>query len=111
MQFLFFSTVIKLLMKGGCKPMVKITFIGAGSTVFAKKVLGDCMLSDILHQSEISLYDIDSVRLEDSFLMLSAINKNCNNGKSVIKKYLGVENRKQSLSGADFIVNAILINF
>ena len=109
MQFLFFSTVIKLLMKGGCKPMVKITFIGAGSTVFAKKVLGDCMLSDILHQSEISLYDIDSVRLEDSFLMLSAINKNCNNGKSVIKKYLGVENRKQSLSGADFIVNAIQV--
>ncbi len=29
--------------------MGKITFMGAGSTVFAKNVLGDSMLSDALH--------------------------------------------------------------
>ena len=89
--------------------MIKITFIGAGSTVFAKNVLGDCMLTDPLRNCEMSLYDIDKERLNDSFLMLSAINKNCNNGNCTIKKYLGVENRKQALAGADFIVNAIQV--
>ena len=89
--------------------MIKITFIGAGSTIFAKNVLGDCMVTDILRASEIALYDIDRTRLDDSFLMLSAINKNSNNNAAVIKKYLGVDNRKQALSGADFIVNAIQV--
>ena len=28
--------------------MNKITFLGAGSSVFAKNVLGDCMLTDCL---------------------------------------------------------------
>jgi alpha-galactosidase len=28
--------------------MVKVTFMGAGSTVFAKNVLGDCMSSPLL---------------------------------------------------------------
>ena len=46
--------------------MAKITFMGAGSSVFAKNVLGDCMLSPILYDSEIALYDIDAVRLGDS---------------------------------------------
>ena len=39
--------------------MPKITFMGAGSTVFSKNVLGDCMLSKPLEDSVISLYDID----------------------------------------------------
>ncbi|MFP9167111.1 hypothetical protein ACLI1Y_17300, partial [Enterococcus faecalis] len=28
--------------------MKKITFIGAGSTIFAKNVLGDCLLTEAL---------------------------------------------------------------
>ena len=39
--------------------MVKITFIGAGSTVFVKNVIGDCLLCDAMHDAEIALYDID----------------------------------------------------
>ena len=35
--------------------MPKITFLGAGSTVFAKNVLGDCLLSPVLNSSEIAL--------------------------------------------------------
>ena len=38
--------------------MAKITFMGAGSTVFARNVLGDCMCSEALCESEIALYDI-----------------------------------------------------
>ena len=43
--------------------MGKITFMGAGSTVFAKNVLGDCMLTPALQNFEIALYDIDAERL------------------------------------------------
>ena len=38
---------------------MKITFIGAGSTVFAKNVLGDCLLAENLPCFEIALLDID----------------------------------------------------
>ena len=58
--------------------MDKITFLGAGSTVFAKNVLGDCLLTDALCEFEYALYDIDSQRLDESFMMLSNINKNSN---------------------------------
>lgn len=37
--------------------MIKITFMGAGSTVFARNVLGDCMCTPALRESEIALYD------------------------------------------------------
>lgn len=89
--------------------MIKITFMGAGSTIFARNVLGDCMCTPALCQAEIALYDIDQTRLEESNLILSAINKNVNEGRAVIKTYLGVENRKDALRGADFVVNAIQV--
>ncbi len=89
--------------------MVKITFMGAGSTVFAKNVLGDCLSVDSLRDSEICLYDIDAERLKESELMLQAINRNINDGRATIKTYLGVEQRKDALRGADFVVNAIQV--
>lgn len=89
--------------------MPKITFMGAGSTVFARNVLGDCMCSPVLCESEIALYDIDGERLKDSEIILNAINQNVNGGKAKIKCYLGVENRKEALRGADFVVDAIQV--
>lgn len=89
--------------------MVKITFMGAGSTVFARNVLGDCMCTPALCGSEIALYDIDAQRLEDSRIILSAINHNVNKDRAVIKTYLGAENRKDALRDADFVVNAIQV--
>lgn len=89
--------------------MVKITFIGAGSTVFARNVLGDCMCTPALKDAQIALYDIDSERLKDSELILNAINKNINSGQAEIKTYLGEDQRKAALSGADFVVNAIQV--
>lgn len=89
--------------------MVKITFMGAGSTVFARNVLGDCMCTPALRESEIALYDIDEKRLEDSRIILSAINHNVNEDRAVIKTYLGAENRKEALRNADFVVNAIQV--
>ena len=89
--------------------MVKITFMGAGSTVFARNVLGDCMCTPALCESEIALYDIDAQRLEDSRIILSAINHNVNKDRALIKTYLGAENRKDALRDADFVVNAIQV--
>ncbi len=88
--------------------MPKITFMGAGSTVFAKNVLGDSMMTPSLAESVIALYDIDAERLRESELMLSAINNNLGN-KAKIETYLGVENRKDALRGANYVVNAIQV--
>ena len=89
--------------------MGKITFMGAGSTVFAKNVLGDSMLSPALRDFEIALYDIDPKRLEESYDMICALNRNINEGRATISKYLGVPNRRDALRGADFVVNAIQV--
>ena len=89
--------------------MLKITFMGAGSTVFARNVLGDCMCTPALREAEIALYDIDEKRLEESNIILSAINKNVNEERAKISTYLGVENRKAALAGATFVVNAIQV--
>ena len=89
--------------------MTKITFMGAGSTIFAKNVLGDCMLSEPLRDAHIALYDIDATRLQESRAMLDVINRNINAGRATITSHLGVEQRKEALSGAKYVVNAIQV--
>lgn len=87
---------------------MKITFMGAGSTIFARNVLGDCILAPELDTFEIALYDIDGARLDESFQIISAIRHHY--GKDVkIEKYLGVPERKKALKGADYVVNAIQV--
>ncbi len=88
---------------------MKITFMGAGSTVFVKNVLGDTLLTDALNDCEIALYDIDAHRLEESYLVVEALNKKYNADKATIKKYLGVSERKAALKGARFVINAIQV--
>jgi len=89
--------------------MLKITFMGAGSTGFARNVLGDVMCTEALRECEIALYDIDAERLGESAHILGVLNRNVNENRAVIKTYLGVENRKEALRGAKFVVNAIQI--
>lgn len=88
---------------------MKITFMGAGSTVFVKNVLGDTLLTDALNDCEIALYDIDAHRLEESYLVVEALNKKYNADKATIKKYLGVSERKAALKGARCVINAIQV--
>ena len=89
--------------------MAKITFMGAGSTVFAKNIIGDCMCREALRDAEVALYDIDGERLKESLELLNALNANINQGRARIAGYLGVANRKKALRGADFVVNAIQV--
>lgn len=86
--------------------MPKITFIGAGSTIFAKNVLGDAMLTPSLQESEIALYDIDHQRLKESEMMLKTINKNSNQNRATIQSFT---DRKEALRDADFVINAIQV--
>ena len=88
---------------------MKVTFMGAGSTVFSKNVLGDTMLCPDFHDVEIALYDIDKARLEESYLLICAMNQSINQGRATVRKYLGVEQRKDALRGADFVVDAIQV--
>ena len=89
--------------------MLKITFMGAGSTVFAKNVLGDTMLAEPLRECEIALYDIDANRLEESAIVIEALNAKYNENRAVVKKYLGVSQRKDALRGAKFVIDAIQV--
>ncbi|MGN0546169.1 MAG: alpha-glucosidase/alpha-galactosidase [Acutalibacteraceae bacterium] len=88
--------------------MMKLTFMGAGSTVFARNVIGDCMCAESLRDSVFALYDIDGERLEQSRIILEAM-RAAKGGYGKIECYLGVENRKAALKDADFVVNAIQV--
>ena len=84
--------------------------MGAGSTVFAKNVLGDVLLTPALKDElVIALYDIDGKRLEESFIVIDKLNKKYNKNKAVILKYLGVKERRNALKDAKFVVNAIQV--
>lgn len=85
--------------------MTKIAFLGAGSTVFAKNVLGDCLLTESLRNSEFALHDIDPQRLEESAMMLKNLNENAG-GHGKIVSYL---DRREALKDADYVVNAIQV--
>ncbi len=87
---------------------MKITFMGAGSTIFARNVIGDSLCSEALRDSEFALYDIDGDRLEESRIILEAI-RAAKGGYGKISCYCGVENRKEALRGANFVVNAIQV--
>lgn len=85
--------------------MSRITLIGAGSTVFAKNLLGDCMLTPSLQDFEIALYDIDPIRLQESEAMLLNL-KQATNSRMAIKSY---HNRKDALRNAKYIMNTIQV--
>ena len=88
---------------------MKITFMGAGSTVFVKNVLGDTMLCEPFFDAEFALYDIDAQRLEESRQLVEAMNWALNMGRAKVTAYLGVEQRKDALRNANFVINAIQV--
>lgn len=85
--------------------MSKITFLGAGSTVFAKNLLGDCMTVDALQEFEFALFDIDKERLNDSEMMLRNLKKNLNSTVKIVAYH----DRKEALRGAKYVINAIQV--
>ena len=89
--------------------MLKITFMGAGSTVFAKNILGDAMCTPSLWDTHIALYDVDSNRLNESKLMLENLNRSINDSRATITAHLGEAQRMDALKDAKYVVNAIQV--
>ncbi|MFG6147844.1 alpha-glucosidase/alpha-galactosidase [Halobacillus sp. B23F22_1] len=85
--------------------MSKITFIGAGSTIFAKNILGDCMFVPALEGFEFALHDIDEKRLKESEHMLKNLSQKYNQSIHIVT-YL---DRKEALSDAKYVINAIQV--
>ena len=89
---------------------MKITFLGAGSTIFVKNILGDCLLAEGLPSFEIALLDIDEERLNDSFVLISALRDKYKPAVTV-KKYLAVDDKQteEAFAGANYVINAIQV--
>jgi len=81
--------------------MTKITFIGAGSTVFAKNLLGDILSFPELADSTISLMDIDPVRLKTSEIVAHKV-ADFFGAKPKIEATL---DRRSALDGADYAIS------
>ena len=89
---------------------MKITFLGAGSTIFARNVLGDCLLSDELCGFEIALLDIDAQRLDESYEIICALRDKYKPDVKV-EKYLATDVRQteEAFRGAGYVINAIQV--
>jgi len=80
--------------------MPKITFLGAGSTVFAQNLMGDILSFPELADSTISLHDIDMERLKTSEIVAHKVAETL----GVNPKIEASLDRKKSLEGADYAI-------
>ncbi len=85
--------------------MTKIAFIGAGSTVFMKNLIGDVLLKPALSSSDIVLMDIDPARLEESELVARKMIRSL----GVTARLSATTNQREALVGADFVIVAFQI--
>jgi alpha-galactosidase len=85
--------------------MAKITFIGAGSTVFAKNLLGDILLYPELGESTICLFDIDQERLATSEIVARKV-ASIRGAHPTIGS---TTDRRRALDGADYAICMIQV--
>ena len=85
--------------------MPKITFIGAGSTIFLRHLLSDAVLMPSLGNAEIALMDIDEQRLAESELVARRVVETLKAGASVT----ATTSRREALDGADFVIVSVQI--
>lgn len=83
----------------------KITFIGAGSTVFMRNIIGDVLQREALSNAHIALMDINEGRLSDSQIVAQRMISSLKVGAS-ISTHL---NQREALVGADFVIVAFQI--
>ena len=85
--------------------MPKIAFIGAGSTVFAKNLLGDILSFPELAESHIALMDIDDERLKTSAIVAHKVA----HAVGARPRITTHTDRRASLDGADYAINMIQV--
>ena len=82
------------------KAQPKITFIGAGSTIFTKNIAGDILQRSALQNARIVLMDIDPVRLEESEVVVKKLAQTLG-VKATIETTI---HQRHALDGADFVI-------
>jgi alpha-galactosidase len=85
--------------------VTKVAFIGAGSVVFTKNLLGDILAFPELRDVEIALHDIDADRLATAEAMARYVARTCG-ASPTISAHL---DRRAALEGADFVLNMVQI--
>jgi alpha-galactosidase len=83
----------------------KITLIGAGSTVFAKNLLGDILSYPELENSRIFLYDIDPERLKTSVVVARKVSE----ALGVKPEIVATTDAERALDGADYAISMIQV--
>ncbi|MEM7047528.1 MAG: alpha-glucosidase/alpha-galactosidase [Pseudomonadota bacterium] len=83
----------------------KIAFIGAGSTIFMRNILGDVLRLPALARAHLALMDIDKTRLSESEVIAQALIKNHGSGAS----YSVHHDQRAALTDADFVIVAFQI--
>lgn len=79
----------------------KIAFLGAGSTVFAKTLMGDILSYPELKEARLALYDIDAERLKTS----EAVARQVGGALDARPEILATTNPDEVLDGADYAIS------
>jgi len=85
--------------------MPKISFLGAGSTIFAKNMMGDILSFPELAECTISLHDIDETRLKTSEAVARQIAATLGANPTIE----ATTDRRASLEGADYAIGMFQI--
>jgi alpha-galactosidase len=83
----------------------RIAFVGAGSVVFTKNLLGDIFEYEQLGDAAIALHDIDSDRLATAEAMAAAVIRE----RGASPKISAHLDRRAALEGADYVLNMVQI--
>ena len=81
-------------------PNPKITFIGAGSTVFMKNIVGDVLQREALRDARFALMDINPQRLDESAVIAGKMIQTLGT-KATIETFA---DQRKALEGSDFVV-------
>ena len=85
--------------------MTRIAFIGAGSTIFMKNIVGDVLHFPALEGATFALMDINEQRLEESALVARKLIAASGRDAQVET----TTDQRRALAGADFVVTAFQI--
>jgi alpha-galactosidase len=85
--------------------MTRIAFVGAGSTIFLRNIVGDALLTPSLADATFALMDIDPARLAESEALVRRMIATVGTGARVE----ATTERRRALAGADFVVTAFQV--
>lgn len=83
----------------------RIAFIGAGSVVFTKNLLGDILALPALREVEIALHDIDAERLETAGAMARWVARE----RGAAPRITTHDDRRAAIDGAAFVLDMVQI--